>query len=184
MSRKPRTPKWNNPTCTRTYYAWRSMRSRCNSPKNPSYEHYGARGITYCPEWEDFDQFVADMGEVPEGLTLERIDTNAGYSPQNCRWATLTDQLNNQRRNRFVKLDGERKTVGQWAALLGVRYDTLSRRLERMPPEEALRAGSIRPVRQHGTRTKYDAGCRCRPCKDAHNARMREARARRKARNT
>ena len=176
------TPKWSNPTCTRTYYAWRSMRSRCNNPKNPSYKHYGGRGITHCPQWEDFDQFVADMGEAPEGLTLERNDTNAGYSPQNCRWATLTDQLNNQRRNRFVELDGERKTVGQWATLLGVRYDTLSRRLERMPPKEALRPCSIRPVRQHGTRTKYDAGCRCQPCKDAHNARMREARARRKAR--
>lgn len=177
----PRKTKWNNPTCTRTYYAWRSMRSRCNNPNNPSYEHYGARGITYCPEWESFDQFVSDMSEAPEGLTLERVDTNLGYSPKNCRWATMTDQLNNQRRNRVIEFNGERRTIGQWAVLLGVQYDALWRRLERLPIDMALRPGSIRAVRQHGTRTKYDAGCRCQQCKDAHNARMREARRRRKA---
>jgi hypothetical protein len=159
------------------------MRLRCYNPKHPSYRHYGGRGISVCPEWvNDYDQFFADMGECPESLSLERIDNDLGYSPSNCRWATMTDQLNNQRRSHRIEYNGVQRTVSQWARLLGIRMDTLMRRLERMSPERALRPGSIRAVLRHGTRTKYEKGCRCRPCKDAHAARHRGMRARRKAR--
>lgn len=179
----PFQQKWKNRSGTRTYFAWRSMRLRCTSQSYPGFHHYGGRGIGVCEQWaNDYDQFIADMGECPDGLTLERIDNDKGYSPDNCRWATLIDQLNNQRRNRSLEHNGERRTVGQWARHLGVKLTTLMKRLERMPVADALRPGSIRPVRKHGTRSKYDAGCRCQSCKNAHNARMREARARRKAR--
>lgn len=175
------TRKWVNGSGTPTYYSWRSMRSRCLYPANPSWKHYGGRGITVCDRWLDYDDFIEDMGERPEGYTLERIDNNSGYSPENCRWATVRDQLNNQRRNRIVEYKGKRQTVGQWASELGIKFDTLWRRLSRMPVEKALTPESLMPKWQHGTKRGYEAyKCRCEVCREAHNARMREYRRKRK----
>lgn len=83
---------------SRTYVAWRSMRQRCENPKHKSYSLYGARGIRVCPRWREFPNFLADMGEKPRGLTLERINTNGNYEPGNCKWATWSEQRLNQRR--------------------------------------------------------------------------------------
>lgn len=94
--------KWRNPTSTKEYFAWRDMRRRCSNPKDASYASYGGRGISVCSEWESYDQFYEDMGECPEGLTLDRIDVNGNYSKENCRWATWKEQHNNQRRNVIV----------------------------------------------------------------------------------
>lgn len=170
-------PKWKNPSGTRTYYAWRSMRIRCADKSNPN---YGGRGITVIPAWDDYDQFYADMGECPIGYSLDRIDNNLGYTPLNCRWATNREQLNNQRRNRVIDFNGKSQTLSYWAEELGVSLDTLHRRLHRLPLERAMVAGSIRPIWQHGSRQGYTKGCRCSKCKDAHNLRMRELRRKRK----
>ena len=82
---------------TRTYRTWEAMRARCRNPNNPNYKHYGARGIAICARWDVYENFLADMGNRPPGRSLDRIDNNAGYAPENCRWATPKQQRANQR---------------------------------------------------------------------------------------
>ncbi len=176
--------KWINKSNTPTYFVWRNMRRRVSNPKDASYKHYGERGITVCPQWmASYDQFVADMGECPEGLSLDRTDNDLGYSPENCRWVTMKEQLNNQRRNRKLTLEGKTQNLAQWADELGLATDTLHHRLLRMPSERALTSGSLRPAWRHGTRAGYEAhSCRCESCTASNTARHQVQRAKREAR--
>ena len=111
---------------SRVYKAWRSMVNRCHVKSSSSYHNYGGRGITVCTEWRtDFQQFLSDMGEPPNGYTLERIDVEAGYSPKNCKWAPMSDQHKNKRNTVRVMLDGKLMIQADAARKLGLHPATI-----------------------------------------------------------
>ena len=102
---------------TRTYLIWKHMRDRCSNPKNRSWKNYGGRGIKVCEMWADFERFVKDMGEAPPSLTLERSNVDGDYEPQNCVWATRTEQARNKRNNLLIEFRGQTKPLSEWADL-------------------------------------------------------------------
>lgn len=83
-----------------TYVSWAQMKTRCENPNYREFFYYGGRGIKISPEWKSFEAFLKDMGERPEGTTLDRIDPNGNYEPKNCRWATLAEQSQNRRKRK------------------------------------------------------------------------------------
>ena len=114
-----------------TYTAWRSMKARCLNPKTASYPRYGGRGISICQIWlDDFVNFLNDMGVRPKGMQLDRIDNNGNYCKENCRWVTAKENSSNRSTNRFIKYNGEEKTVSEWAEIIGISRQGLRYRLE------------------------------------------------------
>lgn len=122
---------------TRLYSIWASMNTRCYNPNSRSYKHYGERGVKVCEEWKTFTNFYdwALGNGYREDLTLDRIDCNGNYDPQNCRWATTEMQCNNKRNSRFVTINGERHTLSEWSKISGVHRRTISDRIAKGYPE-------------------------------------------------
>jgi hypothetical protein len=128
-----------------TYNSWRKMVERCNNPKDISYHNYGALGITVCDKWKKFAGFLEDMGERPEGASLDRINSSGPYRLENCRWSSRKVQANNKRTNRLITYNGETKTMSEWSEITGVKVGTIWRRLEaQKSPEEALHLGNLK----------------------------------------
>lgn len=114
---------------SRAYSTWLSMKQRCLNPNNPAFKDYGGRGITICDRWLDFETFVGDMGQPPNGHTIERLNNSRGYEPGNCVWADRETQQNNRRPNKRITWRGETRTVSQWSRKLGLHRNTIDQRL-------------------------------------------------------
>lgn len=130
---------------SRAYRSWVNMKLRCSNPKTPNWKDYGGRGITYDPAWEMFDAFLSDMGEPGQGMSLDRIDNDNGYSAANCRWADRVTQRHNRRDALYcVEINGEKIPL----VVAVRRYSTVSymgvwKRIFLLgwPPAEAVTAG-------------------------------------------
>jgi hypothetical protein len=123
---------------TPTYKSWSEMKLRCNNPHHSKTDCYV--GVTYCEEWEKFENFFKDMGVRPEGTTLDRIDPRGNYEPSNCRWADIITQENNRRNNRKFEYNGESLTLAQIARKYGISRSNLANKiyLKKMDITEAV----------------------------------------------
>lgn len=119
-----------NRLASREHRAWESMLQRCRNPRDKGYPNYGGRGIRVCHRWLVFENFLADMGQAPEGLTLERVDNFGDYEPSNCKWASAVEQANNRRNNQVLVSNGEALTISQWSARLNLPRGRISQRLK------------------------------------------------------
>lgn len=115
---------------TKTYRTWESMHRRCYLPSQDSYKDYGGKGVGISYAWHKFENFVRDMGEQPETLTLDRKNPLLGYSAENCRWATLTEQARNKSTTRWLDYAGEKLCLAEWAERINVKPKTLRARLD------------------------------------------------------
>lgn len=120
---------------TRLYNIWLNMKERCLCDTNKGFAGYGARGITVCDEWKDsyvaFRDWALANG-YDGSKTLDRVNNNESYSPENCRWATCTEQANNKRNNVLIEFEGETHTISEWAKMFGINYYTLHSRLTKL----------------------------------------------------
>ena len=123
---------------TPTYKSWTGMKNRCSNPKYHAYNRYGERGIMVCERWMKFEDFYEDMGEKPKGMSIERIDNNGNYCPENCCWATKKNQARNTRRNKMVRYQGKTQCLAAWVEELGINYGTLWNRLQTHSPQIAF----------------------------------------------
>jgi len=137
---------------TLIYQIWGAMIQRCCNPRSKAFLHYGGRGIQVCDRWREFESFFADMGHRPDGMSLDRIDNNGPYSPENCRWASRMEQASNKRSNRWITVNEERLTIAQAGRKFGI---------SRSVAESRLRAGWTveetfsTPILPHGRRRGY-----------------------------
>lgn len=131
----PKNLNWER---RRMWHRWRDIMRRCYDKRNKNYHHYGGRGITVCEKWQTFDGFIADIGIVPKGLSLDRMNNDLGYEPSNIRIANGFQQAMNTRKSTPLTHNGETRSKRGWARKLGLTPATLRERLKKWPLERAL----------------------------------------------
>ena len=123
-------PKTHGMSQTKFYKIWKGIRNRCKNPNSTDYKFYGGRNIKLSKEWDRFENFYTDMfPSYKDGLTIERIDNNKGYVQGNCRWISRREQSYNRRSNVILSHNGQTKTVMEWSKIVGIKYDTLIKRI-------------------------------------------------------
>lgn len=116
---------------TRIYSIWKNMRQRCFNKKCTHYKYYGGRGITMCPQWLTFENFLSDMGHPPsKDHTIERIDVHKGYNKENCKWILSKNQGLNKTNNRLITFKGETKILKEWEFITGIHCRTITSRIK------------------------------------------------------
>lgn len=114
------------------YSRWMQMLARCENPKHQSYPYYGGKGVTVCPRWRFFHNFVEDMGPCPEGMSIDRNDVAGNYSPDNCKWATTKEQGHNRALHVYVEVAGERMIYADALLLIGIRASSAYYRMRKL----------------------------------------------------
>lgn len=126
---------------TRIYHVWEGIIDRCNNENSPSYKNYGGRGIKVCDEWREPTEFInwGFLNGYSDNLTIDRIDVNGNYCPENCRWITNKEQQRNKRNNIYIEYNGERMVLQDWSEKIGIKPQIIKARLDRnWSIEEAL----------------------------------------------
>ena len=137
-----------------TYTTWQGMKARCGNVDSRDYYRYGGRGISYDPKWEDFVNFLSDMGHKPKGKSLDRIDNNGNYCKENCRWATNKEQSNNRRNDVYVTYNNARIKLNVLSESINMKYSTLYGRIftKKMSVEDAVNI----PICPHNKRRTFN----------------------------
>ncbi len=130
---------------TRTYKIWSCMLQRVSNKNSSAWKYYGGRGIKVCDDWIKFENFFRDMGEANKNQSIDRIDNEGDYCPENCRWVSLKVQARNKRNNRIIKYKGKSLCISEWAEIYSIKVATLWARLVKgmEPPECFLPVGEI-----------------------------------------
>ena len=128
---------------SKLYISWQSMKRRCDFPDDLHKKYYSDKGITYCDEWKDFLNFRdwALANGYVEGYTIERLDNNKGYNPQNCKWIPKNEQPCNRSVNHFVTINDETKSIGEWCKEYNIKWTTFYERMRRGKKGEELLKG-------------------------------------------
>lgn len=137
---------------TREYNTWASMLSRCRNPNNKFYKDYGGRGIRVCDRWLSFANFYDDMGEKPEGMSIDRIDTNGNYSPENCRWTSQVNQIRNRRVSPKFLWNGEMKSLAELSNDYGLPW---RRVYDRMRSGWSIEKALTTPIGNTGPKNEH-----------------------------
>lgn len=145
------TPAYRCPVKRGTFISWQNMLIRCTKSSHKQTRDYKGRGITVCERWLSFQNFLADMGLRPTGMTLDRKKNDEGYYPENCRWATRNEQARNRRSNLRIEFGGEKLALVEVADRLKVPYSALMWRVRNWPLQRAL-SEQLKPDRRRSDR--------------------------------
>lgn len=131
------------------YAIWGNMHYRCNTPSSPLYKNYGGRGIYVCGEWKSFESFIDCMGLRPtKDHSLDRIDVDGGYCPENCRWATKKEQSRNRRNSSYILVDGQMLQVDDFCERYGLKKSAIKNRIRRGWSDERIISTPVRGWKQ------------------------------------